>query len=125
MGNPQSRALPLVHAFTGCDTVSSLGIKGKKMAFQVWNSTPQLTPVFAHYMSSPEEFDETKMAAFEKLVILCYDRTCSEISVDAARMYMFTTKARTIDAIPPTRAALFQHTKRAIRQAGFIWGQMH
>ena len=76
-------------------------------------------------MTSPNEFDETKLAAFEKFVILLYDRTCSEASVDAARMFLFTRKGRQIEAIPPTRAALFQHTKRAIHQAGFIWVQMH
>ena len=73
-------------------------------------------------MTSPIEFHETKLAAFEKFVVLLYDRTCSEASVDAARIFLFTRKGRQIEAIPPTRAALFQHTKRAIHQAGFIWG---
>ena len=58
-------------------------------------------------MTSPNEFDETNLAAFEKFVVLLYDRTCSEASVDAARMFLFTRKGRQIEAIPPTRAALF------------------
>ena len=48
---------------------------------------PEITPVFAHYMTSPSEFDETKLATYEKFVILLYDRTCTEVSVDAARMF--------------------------------------
>ena len=56
-------------------------------------------------MTSPNKFDETKLAAFEKFVVLLYDRTYSEASVDAARMFLFTRKGRQIEAIPPTRAA--------------------
>ena len=36
---------------------------------------------------------------------------------------MFARKQRPYEAIPPTRAALLQHTKRAAYQAGCIWGQ--
>lgn len=125
MGNERSRALPMFHAFTGCDTVSSFAGKGKKTAFQVWTAAPEITTVFADCMTFPNQFDETKLATFEKFVILLYDRTCSETSIDAARMYLFTRKGRQIEAIPPTRAALYQHTKRAIHQAGFVWGQLH
>jgi len=125
MGEERSRALPMFHAFTGCDTTSSFAGRGKKTAFQLWKALPEITPVFAHYMASPNEFDETKMAPFEKFVILLYDKTSSEVSVDLARKYMFTAKGRPIDAIPPTEAALFEHTKRAVHQAGFVWGQMH
>jgi len=91
----------------------------------VWTAAPEIIPVFARNMTSLTEFHETKLAAFEKFVVLLYDQTCSEASVDAARMFLFTRKGRQIEAIPPTRAALFHHTKRAIHQAGFIWGQMH
>ena len=124
MGDERSKALQMFHAFTGFDTVSSFPGKGKKTAFQVWTAAPEMTPVSAHYMTSPNEFDETKLAAFEKFVIPLYDRTCTEASVDAVRMFLFTRKGRQIEAIPPTRSALFQHTKQAIHHAGFIWGQM-
>ena len=92
----------MFHAFTGCDTVSSFVNKDKKTAFKVWRALPEITPVFAHYMSFPNEFDESKLAEFEKFVILLYDRTCSETSVNAARLYLFTQKGRQIEDIPPT-----------------------
>ena len=84
----------MIHAFTGCDTVSLFAGKGKKTAFQVWSTTPEITPVFAHYMTSPDEFDETKLAAFEKFVILLYDWTCSETNVDAARLYSICSQQK-------------------------------
>ena len=40
-----------------------------------------------------------------------------------ARKNLFTQKARAIDNIPPTQAALLQHTKRAIFQASYIWAK--
>ena len=57
---------------------------------KVWTAAPEITPVFARYVTSPNEFDETKLVAFEKFVVLLYDRTYSEASVDAARMFLFT-----------------------------------
>jgi len=44
MGDERSRALPMFHAFTGCDTVSSFAGIGKKTAFQVWTAAPEITP---------------------------------------------------------------------------------
>ena len=39
------------------------------------------------------------------------------------RKQLFAQKGRAYDAIPPTRAALLQHTKRAAYQGGYCWGQ--
>ena len=39
-------------------------------------------------------------------------------------MQLFTQKGRSIEGIPPTKAALIQHTKRATYQAGYCWGQV-
>ena len=36
LGSEKSKALPMFHAFTGCDTVSSFAGKGKKTAFDTW-----------------------------------------------------------------------------------------
>lgn len=63
------------------------------------------------------------MVVLERFVVLLYDRTSEESEVDVAKKQLFCTKNRSIDAIPPTSAALLQHTKRAIYQGGYIWGQ--
>ncbi len=60
----------------------------------------------------------------ERFVVLLYDRTNGLGSVNQARKYLFTQKSRTINNIPPTKASLMQHTKRAAYQAGHCWGQM-
>lgn len=39
-------------------------------------------------------------------------------------MLLFTQKGRQLDQIPPTKAALLQHVRRAVYQAVHCWGQM-
>ena len=59
----------------------------------------------------------------ERFVILLYDRSSECFEVDKARKDLFTRKGRAIENIPPSSAALIQHTKRAAYQAGCVWGQ--
>ena len=44
-------------------------------------------------------------------------------SIDEACQYMFTQRGISMDAIPSTKAALVQHTKRVIYQASYCWRQ--
>ena len=53
-----------------------------------------------------------------------YDRSSTAKHVDEARLELFARKQKSYEAIPPTQAALLQHTKRAAFQAGCIlWSQ--
>ena len=52
-----------------------------------------------------------------------YDRYSTAATVDEARLDMFARKQRPYESIPPTRAALLQHTRRAAYQAGCVWAQ--
>lgn len=123
LGDEKAQGLPMLHAFTGCDTVSSFAGRGKKTAFDIWKTFDDVTPVFSTLFSNPASFNNDKMCVLETYVVLLYDRTSTDTSVDVARRRLFTCKGRSIDAIPPTSASLLQHTKRAIYQGGHIWGQ--
>ena len=112
LGAEKAQALPMFHAFTGCDTVSSFAGKGKKTAFDTWRSFNAVTEVFARLVTRPTSLDNVCMSVLESYVVLMYDRGSDETTVDSARKHMFTSKARYIDAIPPTRAALLQHARR-------------
>ena len=59
----------------------------------------------------------------ERFVILLFDRTstCTK-AVDHARRMLFLLK-HSVQQIPPTRAALEKHVKRAVYQGGHIWGK--
>jgi len=123
LGPDRCAALPMFHAFTGCDTVSCFGGRGKKTAWATWAAYDEVTPAFSALASKPESIEEW-LEPLERFVVLLYDRTSSQGCVNQARRQLFTQKGRAIDGIPPTQAALIQHTKRAAYQAGYCWGQM-
>ena len=51
-----------------------------------------------------------------------YSRTSPHSRVNAARQALFS-QGRSIEAVPPTQAALEQHSRRAAYQAGHVWGR--
>lgn len=63
------------------------------------------------------------MAHLERYTVLLYDRTSSCTDINQCRQMLFTKRSRQIENIPPTKAALEEHCKRAALQAGHIWGQ--
>ena len=123
LGPERCMALPMFHAFTGSDTVSFFGGRGKKTAWKVWMGFDDVTRAFCDLGATPDAINES-MELLERFVILLYDQTSAEISVNHARRQLSTKKGRKIDALPPTQAALTEHTKRAAYQAGYVWGQM-
>ena len=63
------------------------------------------------------------MECIDAFVVIMHGRTSTTFAVDEARFEMFAWKQRQYNAIPPTRAALLEHTKRAAYQGGHVWGQ--
>ena len=45
LGPDISQALPMFHAYTGCDTVSSFYTRGKKTAWATWKIFEKVTPM--------------------------------------------------------------------------------
>ena len=123
LGYEKALPLPMFHAFTGCDTVSSFAGRGKKTAFDIWKSFNEVTPVFSTLLADPLELNDDCMSVLEAFVVLLYGRTCTETTVNLARKHIFTIKGRSMDNLPPTRAALLRHTKRSVYQGGYVWGQ--
>lgn len=79
--------------------------------------------MFAKLSQYPPTVGDNELDVLEKFVVMMYDRSSTVTSVDDDRLEMFARKQRPYEAIPPTRAALLQHVKRAAYQAGCIWGQ--
>uniref|UniRef100_A0A8C4WX75 Uncharacterized protein n=1 Tax=Eptatretus burgeri TaxID=7764 RepID=A0A8C4WX75_EPTBU len=63
------------------------------------------------------------MRIIERFVILLYDRTSKCTDIDKARRKLFARK-NNVQLIPPTKAALEEHVKRAVYQGGHVWGQI-
>ncbi len=56
----------------------------------------------------------------ERFIVVLYNKTSELENVDEARLELFCHGNRTMEKIPPTKAALLQHSKRAAYQAG-VW----
>ena len=98
-------------------------VKERRSAWTTWMSCMEATQVFSALASVPDTISDEWMSTIERFVILMYDRTSTKVNVNDARMQLFCQKGRVFEAIPPTQAALLQHTKRAVYQAGHCWGQ--
>ena len=123
LGQAKSNALLFFHALTGCNTVSSFCGRGKKTAYETWRAYPTITPVFQRLASIPAQITDEDFAELERFVVLLYDRTSSHSEVNRIRQVLFSKSTRSLENIPPTQAALQEHIKRAVLQAGHIWSQ--
>ena len=62
------------------------------------------------------------MKELERFTILLYDRTSTSTCINETRQLLFTRKGRQMQGLPPTKAALEQHIKRAVLQGVHDWG---
>jgi len=111
LGPSKSLALPLFHSLTGCDTTSQFLGCGKKTAWAAWTSMPHLTDTLVALTQNPHlvTSESEQMQILERFVVIMYSKGCGANSVNEARRHLFTTGQRSLDNIPPTEAALFQH----------------
>ena len=88
-------------------------------------SCPWLDRDLAHDSIRPSQFtiESEHMERLERFYVLHYSKTCGQSRVNKARVYLFNTGARLLDRMPPSQAALYQHIRRSLLQAGFIWAQ--
>ena len=117
----------MFYAYTGgrCDTVSSFATRGKKLSWQTWNAFDDVTATFRILGDTPGQIDDEKaMAMLEHFTVLLYDRTSDMDNIDELHQQLFTKWGTSMENLPPTKAALVQYAKRAVYQAGHIWGQV-
>jgi len=113
----------MFHSLTGYDTASSFASRGKKTAWAVWNVLPELTRALLKLSSAPSDIPEEILHTTERFVILLYGRTSTCTDIDNACKKLFARK-NNVELIPPTKAALEEHVKRAAYQGGHVRGQM-
>ena len=61
------------------------------------------------------------MPVLEKWTVMMYSKTCNKVTVNEARQSMFTHNLKSLENIPPTKGALYQHIKRTILVTAYIW----
>ena len=116
LGPSRSMALPLFHAITGCDTTSHFLGCGKKTAWASWQNTLGLTETLLALTNAPSCFslESLHMEKLERFVVVMYSKGCGLAKVNEARHRLFTSGKKTLESIPPSQAALFEHIKRAL-----------
>ena len=62
LGPRSSEALPVFHAFSGCDTVSFFAGDGKKKCWETWRSYPEATDAFLSLAKGPGILDKMCMS---------------------------------------------------------------
>jgi hypothetical protein len=114
----QCRGILFFHAFTGSDITSSFLGKGKRTGWNIWECMgDNLSAIFATFASSEaQQFAITsdEMKILESFTVKLYCKTSSVESVNQARQEMFTQGVKSLEALPPTRDALYQHARRSI-----------
>ncbi|MES9879449.1 MAG: hypothetical protein ABW185_01030 [Sedimenticola sp.] len=125
LGPQKSISLPLFHALSGCDTTSALLGIGKKTAWAAWEAYPDLSETLVALTEEPHmlTIDSVHMQRLERWTVIMYAKGGGCARVNEARRKLFSQGTRTLEHIPPTQAALLEHSKRALHQAGFVWEQ--
>ena len=98
----KARALPMFHALTGCNTMSSFAGHGKKTAWAIWIVLPELTDALLEVSSALSTTPEDVLHCTERFVILLYNRTRTSTDIDKARRKLFSKK-NNVQLLPPPR----------------------
>ena len=98
---------------------------GIKTVWNSWATFPEVTDTSIAITQDPASLTlySLHMQPLERLTVLMYSKNCRSTSVKEARMLLFTVGLKPLESISPTQHALFQHTKRALLIAAFIWKQ--
>ena len=107
----KSAELLFCYAFTGCDTVSVFGCKGKLSAWTTWRVHYDIKPVFEKYSHSSNTLkSKTKTFEFWK-DSLAYFTVHWEVWTNSdavCRRHLFSKQDRQVDTISPTKDALLK-----------------
>ena len=113
-------ALPGLHAFTGCDSVSALAGKGKVSAYKLMCKDKRYQEAFQNLGKTWELTEDTERHLESFLCRLYGGANLCEIN--ARRYKLFCSKKGEIDSnqLPPCRDCLHKHLLRANYQAA-VW----
>ena len=121
ISNDMSLVLPVIHALTGCDSVSAFSGIGKKSALATLrNDEGLLTEILNSDGIDPDNVNEDGVKACVKSVSYLYMGKGTYTSTTKMRKDRFTKKQLVSERLPPTEPELKEHIKRANYQ-GYIW----
>ena len=136
IGVEVSKALPVLHAFTGSDCISAFVMKGKVKPFKLLIKNPKFNNVFQRMGSSTEVGDDVH-EDIQKFVCSMYgkptytntDKVCHDIfksryEPKSKKSFFTIHNGINLSLLPPCTSTLRLHTKRANYQT-YIWKHSH
>ena len=110
-----------LHAWTGCDTISSLSGQGKVKALKIIRQNSKYRDTFIT-LGSLWEMSSDDFRTIEEFTCQLYSRNTKVWEVNELRYQMFLCKKGDVESeqLPPCQDSLRQHTIRANYQAA-IW----
>lgn len=121
LGKEVSSALPGLHSWTGCDSVSSFAGHGKVKALKLLQVNAKFRDAFISIGDSwdlkPDVFE-----VVEEFTCQMYSKNTPTVHVNDLRYEIFSCKKGSVESgqLPPCRDTLLQHTLRSNYQAA-IW----
>lgn len=120
-GKDLCECLPGLHAFTGCDSVSSFAGKGKIAPLKMVKKYKKFQTLFKHLGMEWQLTDED-FTLLQEFTCLLYSATSGTSEVNELRYRLFCTRKGELDSnqLPPCADSLKLHSARANYQAA-IW----
>ena len=114
-----SMILPLIDAFSGCDSTSAFSGMSKERLIEVATSQGELPDGLESLGNSITYLSKETMDAFVALASLMYVGKVNS-SLDNVRYKLFAKNSKTSEKLPPTMDAFHHHLRRTNFQA-YIW----
>ena len=96
---------------------------GEKTAWQAWNVCDNATETFRSLSKPCDSLKEQDIDVIEEFVVIMYNRSSISMKVKETSLDLFARKQRPYNNIPSSRAAVVEHIKRSVLQAGLTSGQ--
>lgn len=113
------QSILFLHAFTGCDSTSSIYKQGKKKIVNVFKKNQNLHDIPATFYN-PNSTPEVLSTAGQEMFLALYGAPAHETSLNAFRYTWFQRSARKIKydvaSFPPTKSSAAQHCFRVYHQ---------
>jgi len=123
LGTELCHSLPLLHAFTGCDTTSRIFGIGKPSVLQLFQKKPSFRGFCEKFLAATTTSSIVQCG--ESLMLALYDGSDAE-NLNRLRYKSFTSKVITnsssvqVQTLPPTTDAAAQHSLRVFYQTQ-VW----
>ena len=120
IGMDRTLGLVLLHSLSGCDFTESFYGRGKSAWLKEYVSNNEAGTLFSSLVKRPSLL-MSEFSKLENFVLKVYRVANPEKGSAVARLELLSSNITTLRSLPPSKPALFQHAKRSLYVASFLW----